>query len=218
MENENIRLSGTPEPSCQLFTGGHFNYADPMSSCLNIQDIAHALSQQCRFNGHLREFYSVAEHSILCYEYLTQLKDENGDKVKLSAKTLMYGLLHDAAEAVISDIPAPFKMLFPELKKKEDEYLEAIFDILGLDMEDANKVLVKQADRYMVLKEARDLLNPATRFRGLWGPWIGRYHDEYDAIMSPGNKQPDIRIRRWSPAFAERKFIDTYNELIWQRP
>ena len=217
MEKQSTIEFEAPEPACQLATGGHFNYAEPLKSSLNIQDIAHSLSQQCRFNGHTKKFYSVAEHSVLCYEYLTKLKDENGDKLKLSTKTLMYCLLHDAAEAVVSDIPSPFKMYFPELGKKEEEYLEAIFDLLELDLEDADKDLVKRADRYMVLKEANELLAPATRFRSLWGPWINKYHDMYEEVMTP-KMGPSIDVRGWSSDFAKSRFLEIYNELRWQRP
>lgn len=210
--------SDKPASVCQLYTGGYFDYLDPSKSVLNIKDIAHALANQCRFNGHTKIFYSVAEHSVLCYHYLSELKNEQDQKVRLSAKTLLYCLLHDAAEAVISDIPKPFKSLFPEIEKKEEEYLLAIFDLLELDLDDADKELVKFADRFMLLKEAKKLLEPCTRFRYVWGPWVSKYRDIYQEMMGNEDTVDDIFISGWTPEEAEDHFLSIFNDLKWQRP
>jgi len=215
---ENIKFTGDIAPVSQTATGGHFNYEDPVASDINIEDIAHSLANQCRFNGHTKVFYSVAEHSVLCYHYLNELKNEHDDKVKISAKTLMFALMHDAAEAVISDIPKPFKMRLPDFDKLEDKYLEAILDCLELDLEDADRALVTQADRYMVMKEAKELLMPATRFRYIWGPWISKYQSLYKEMMGNEDTNDDIFISAWSPEEAKAQFLSIFNDLRWQRP
>lgn len=66
-----------------------------------IEDIQHALSNICRFNGHCREFYSVAQHSVHVSEWLAR----NGS----DTITQMVGLLHDASEAYFGDIIRPMK-------------------------------------------------------------------------------------------------------------
>ena len=76
----------------QTYTGIQFWPLDPRPEEIDIQDIAHALSLLCRFNGHCQRFYSVAEHSV---HVSTILAPEFG----------LWGLLHDAAEAYLSDIP-----------------------------------------------------------------------------------------------------------------
>src|ERR1700693_5499467 len=70
----------------------------PNPADIRIEDIAHALSNQCRFGGHAREFYSVTEH---CVRVSQHCRPEDA----------LWGLLHDASEAYLSDVPAPLKVL-----------------------------------------------------------------------------------------------------------
>lgn len=71
-----------------------------------IEDIAHALSNQCRFTGHTKRFYSVAEHSVLVSRIMTFL--DLGDPFE--------GLMHDAHEAYCADLASPWKVELPEYK------------------------------------------------------------------------------------------------------
>lgn len=80
---------------------------------IHLEDIAHALSMQCRYNGHVPKFYSVAEHSVAVAEMLP-------NELKL------WGLLHDAAEAYLGDIISPLKMDMPDFHKLEDKVLSVI--------------------------------------------------------------------------------------------
>ena len=87
---------------------------DPTSVSFELEDIAHALSNICRFNGHVTAPYSVLSHSLCAYD-LAPLEH------KLEA------LLHDAAEAYIGDIIVPVKELFPAIAKYEDILAGMIF-------------------------------------------------------------------------------------------
>jgi hypothetical protein len=66
---------------------------------ININDIAHALSRTCRYNGHVGGFLSVARHSLWVERQL------HGQGVQLR----LHGLLHDAAEAYLGDLVRPLK-------------------------------------------------------------------------------------------------------------
>jgi len=80
----------------QTISGRKFPLAEPDPNQIDIEDIAHALSMLCRFNGHCTQFYSVAEHSM-------HVSHEISNDLALA------GLLHDAAEAYLGDVPSPLK-------------------------------------------------------------------------------------------------------------
>ncbi len=106
-------------PNCvRTFTGIYVNVFEPTLDMFCIEDIAHALSNQCRFGGHLPEFYSVAQHSILC----SSLAD---GKHKLSA------LMHDASEAYLLDIPSPIKQGLVGYKEIEDNLMKLLAEKFG---------------------------------------------------------------------------------------
>jgi len=74
---------------------------------IDIADIAHSLSKQCRYNGHVDDFYSVAEHSVL----LSLALERDG----YPHATVLTGLLHDASECYIGDIIKPIKNALDDL-------------------------------------------------------------------------------------------------------
>ena len=93
--------------SCiRTYTGIMFDPLNPDPELVNITDIAHALSLLCRANGHFRNFYSVAQHSINCME---EAKERG-----YSRKVQLACLLHDASEAYLSDVTRPIKQEIPK--------------------------------------------------------------------------------------------------------
>jgi uncharacterized protein len=127
-------------------TGVWISPENPSVDDINIFDIAHALSNTCRYGGHCDFFYSVAEHSIIVS--------------RLCSKVFaLEGLLHDASEAYFPDIPSPIKRLMPEIKNAENNILNAIWNKFGLSYQFMHKI--KAIDSSLIKKEVKILIKRA---------------------------------------------------------
>lgn len=140
------------------YTGRRFDYAsgDPD---IHIDDIAHALSLICRFNGHVREHYSVATHSIVVANLVGHVYDLSPVSYSSSREQLqLAALLHDATEAYCCDVPTPLKDM-PYMKgyrTAERVLLTTIYHKYGLPFKELPHI-VAYADHY-VLKCEYDVL------------------------------------------------------------
>ena len=126
-------------------SGIEFDFCRPDPDLIEIEDIAHALSNICRFTGHTRHFYSVAQHSYLC---ATLVPPEHQ----------LETLLHDAAEAYIGDVSSPLKAQLPGYKMIEFNLDQAIRQRFGLPAK--KSPWVKEADRQMLAAEKAQLMPP----------------------------------------------------------
>lgn len=125
----------------RTYSGIDFNIDNPRIEDIDIEDIAESLSKQCRFNGHCKGFYSVAQHSILVSE-------------KVNNK--LWGLLHDAAEAYIGDIVSPLKRQLPLVNEIEAKILKLIAQKYNLPWPIPPEI--ECVDIRMYDTEARDLM------------------------------------------------------------
>lgn len=135
-------------------SGRFYDPMFPASIDFNLKDIAHSLSLLCRFNGHVKQFYSVAEHCVLVKQYLSRTG---------AAKDVQrQGLLHDAAEAYYGDVPTPVKRFVPEHRVREKEALALLLKRYKLPSELDDQV--HQADRVLLATEAIAFMHPTVRF------------------------------------------------------
>lgn len=122
------KLSDVIPSFMQTFSGASFTPAEPNPDTIHIEDIANALARQCRYGGHCLKFYSVAEHC--CHV---------SDKASLVYK--LSGLMHDASEAYLVDIPRPVKPLLQNYYAVEDKLMRVIskkFDFIGRSQTKSN--------------------------------------------------------------------------------
>jgi len=169
----------------QTFTGKKFYPMQPDPEDVCIEDIAHALSNLCRFNGHCKiGFYSVAQHSVLVSNHVPFCD-------------AAWGLLHDAAEAYLIDLPRPVKQwlrksgitVFDTIEK---QIMEAIRERFALSAKEPDSI--KRLDQMLLATESRDIMSP------LHPDWRIRKENGYECL----NEQ----IIPWHPVSAENAFLE----------
>jgi hypothetical protein len=178
----------------RTFSGIDFWPFDPRTNEIDIVDIAHALSNICRFGGHCRKFYSVAQHSV---HVSTVLEMERFNWTKFKTESLI-GLLHDAPEAYIGDMVTPVKKHLRSFKKVDSGIWSAI--ALKFKLPGYIPFNVHAADVVAIRTEVRDLINgdPA---------WVkNRPYCDFE----PDKK----KIIPVSPAEAKSMFLRRYFELM----
>lgn len=168
-----------------------FYFLNPKPEDIHIFDIAHALSLVCRFGGHCSVFYSVAEHSIIVADILEQ---EGASKL-----TVLAGLLHDAEEAYLPDIPHPIKQVIPAFKKLYAPIQDAIVRRFGLVSKDIRHDgydydHIDDIDHRLVITEAKAL--------GVW-------NENWEAEGAPLKYQ----LHLWKSDDAEDLFLRNFLEL-----
>ena len=174
----------------QVFGGKKFFFLAPSAFDIRITDIAHSLAMRCRFNGHVKHFYSVAEHSVHVSH-------------QVPAQYAMAALLHDAAEAYIGDMVSPLKNEMPQFRTIEHRIDAAVRRRFNVAIYDEKQdAAIKRADLALCLHEGRTLLpNPA-----LVDEWGFAGNPEYRL------KQP-CRLYCHSPEVAEVVFLQRFDEL-----
>jgi hypothetical protein len=164
----------------QTYTGKKFHLLAPSQDEIDIEDIAGPLSKMCRYGGHTKFFYSVAEHSVL-------IARKAPTPYKLAA------LLHDASEAYIADIIRPLKPHMPGYYEKEDIVMEAIAKKFGFQY--PMPLEIKALD-IAILSDERDAVMAKTDDApGLWGntsPALG------------------VKITGWAPKTAYLHFMNSF--------
>jgi len=134
------------------FKGIEFDIMNPTPEMIDIEDIAHSLSNQCRWGGHTPFFHSVAEHCLLCAEMAP-------------APFQFEALMHDASEAYILDVPTPLKALLGNYKEIEDKIMGVIAKKYGINWPLSKTV--KEIDKQILNIEWGVIRQNKGRYKGL---------------------------------------------------
>jgi len=170
----------------RLYSGVMFDYNAPELCLVEIEDIAHALSNVCRFAGHVSHFYSVAQHAVNC----SLIVD---DEFAYTA------LLHDTAEAFTNDIPTPLKYAVPMFKDLEVSIETAMAARFGFTYPLPDEVKVADLQMLKLEKEAMK----------------GSDNTEWsvlDGVVSD-HLRPIVNLSMMSPTIAKQQFLARFEEL-----
>ncbi len=161
-----------------------------------ITDIAHALSLICRFGGHSVEHYSVAQHSLLVQRIL--------DDMNASPAIQLVGLMHDAHEAYIGDIPTPIKFAighcWHDIEQQASQAVQSAFGLTRISNE--YKALIKTADLVALATERRDLMRFDANCNFAW-----------DILDSVSPFHEPATSGAWSPQWWADLFLDQFIKL-----
>lgn len=196
-------------PIIQLIGGSYFNFLHPEESEFFIEDIAHSLSQQCRFTGHTTSFYSIAQHSV-------------GVSRIVPYPLAMYGLLHDAVEFVVGDMSSPLKSILPGYQDIESTCERVILDRFGIPREyyTPHKLpSVRIADLTMLATERRDLLPHHSGLMTLTDTETEEKYEEWAKPACPWGVLDGIQplfptIIPLAPADAKQAFLSRFHYLL----
>src|SRR3954466_10341620 len=181
-----------PGPYLQTVSGRWMNPFDPDPEQLDAGDIARALANQCRFGGHSRVFYSVAQHSVI----VSRLVEERGG----DAEDAFAALMHDATEAYLGDMPHPIKHRSPlgaAFKEAEDHLEQVLAQRFNIK---PNVPEIKKVGRALLATERRAL-------SGENWPW-----PELDGV-----EPLDLELTAWPPDEAAQRFAARFAELEAKR-
>lgn len=204
-EAQNARNTRT-----QTHSGKLFDIFNPRPEDICIEDIAHALSMQCRFNGHTKQFYSVAEHSLNCARIAATLDND--------PEAIWLALMHDAHEAYIGDLPGPWVQ---RVWIQSSKNIHITFDLLAAEIEKVlipslsndladwkyadYKDLVKYCDFAMLLNE-KALSLQVTDIPWSFPPdFVNRFTQSPEHALS--------KLEFFKPAEACFNFLKAYEEI-----
>jgi len=139
----------------QLSSGFAFDYSAPHEHEMSLNDVTNSLALICRYNGHCKKHYSVAQHSCMV-----------GDMMELDGydkESVLYGYMHDFGEAVFCDLPQPLKAYFKgsDLLQKyveiEEDFIKRFYE--NLEIPYPSDTAKKNVKRYDILSLEFEMAN-----------------------------------------------------------
>lgn len=174
----------------ETFTGKQFYFMRPTPEMIDVEDIAHALGKLCRYGGHTRRFYSVAEHCVHLAKWVIR---QGGD-----AQLALEALMHDASEGYLVDMPRPIKAKLSQYKAIEDVLSQAIALKFGLTY--PNRHIIHEADSRILVDERAQAMSKSGNEWGI------------DGLTGLG-----VTLHFWTPEEAPARWLIAYRSLSSRR-
>ncbi len=180
-----------PEWNVSLYSQRRIDLSSFSEDIVDIGDIAHSLSLQCRYNGHCKYHYSVAQHCVYVHNMLRYY-------TRAPHWINFAGLLHDASEAYLQDIIRGCKRMMPSYLEIEDKIQNVVYCRYGIPDHRFIHKTIKYWDNRVLRSEVAALF-------ANWKYCFPRAEEIEPAL---------IVIEPWSPAEAEEKFLAIANDYI----
>lgn len=174
----------------ETYTGKMFNLISPTIDMIDIQDIAHSGSQLCRFTGHTRHHYSIAQHELLG-SYIVPLE------------YALEFLLHDAAESYVNDMSRPLKHMtaMGDLYRPIEETIQALIR-KKYELPVVQSPIIHKFDNAMLLAEKQQLMGRAD--------WSKMGIEKWEINASEAAR---VVIHEMTPREVEQEFLERFNQL-----
>lgn len=182
-------------------TGRDFYPLDPNAADVELVDVAHGLAFTCRYGGHTKRYYSVAEHCVLVSEVVECDARKAGMPPDFVKALALEALLHDSAEAYIGDMVRPLKHQpqMAEFRRAEERIEECVRERFGIVSTEQSRKVIKIIDDRILVDEITALIT---------GPERYLQTDTLRDVEPIG-----VMITGWSPELAQHRFIERYREL-----
>lgn len=172
-------------------SGKVFDLRNPDPALIDGEDIAMSLAMQCRYCGHCKFFYSVAEHCCICHDLVERRFDLFRDCGLDQTEFAFAVLMHDASEAYCIDLPRPVKPLVPAYTVLENSIQAVVRQHFRIKDSTTIHKAIKRADNLVIRAEGHQLMPSKGETWG-YGPDI--------PVMDC------IEIQGWSPTQAASEF------------
>ena len=174
--------------------------------------MAKSLAHICRFAGNVRVFYSVLQHTLLVSNIATEIyreRRDSGENENIDYfEVALMGLLHEAFEQVIGDIPGPVKDL-PELrfiKMAENKKLKDLYELHGLSTNLDQLRIVADADKYALSMEAHAFMYEHEVWNDLMEKYPPAKYTQFELT------EDSVNFDKWV-----RLWTDRYIDLVEKR-
>lgn len=185
----------------QTYSGRKFYPLAPRAEDVELADVAHGLAMVCRYGGHARQFYSVAEHCVLVSEFV-EMHARNAGKPDDEVRRLaQLALMHDSAEAYIGDMIRPLKHQpeMAEFRRAEAAIEIAVAEAFHLRWTPDAHEIIKRIDNQILVDEISYLMSDPELYVRDW---------------LQGLSPLGARFRCMPPAEAQGAFMSRYRELF----
>lgn len=185
----------------QTYSGRKFFPLEPSADDIELIDVAHGLAYTCRYGGHTKRYYSVAEHCVLVSEIIERDAKASGMPANTVQALALEALLHDSAEAFVGDMVRPLKhqpemVEFRNAEAKIEDCVRAAFNIISTP---ESRKIIKIVDDRILVDEIRALMPNPTMYL------------ETDTLR--GVEPLGVPVHGWPPEYAQAKFLERYREL-----